>query len=468
MSENVKFSKVAPQSIEAEQSVLGSMILDRDMIAIVLETLEPRHFYAEKHGEIYRAVLELYEANEPVDMVTLVELLSKKGLLDRVGGPAYLSALVEGVPTPEHAPSYAKLVAQKAMLRDLIKTGNEIVRMSYDEEETPDEIVSEAERLLYDMSQGRAFKDITPLKEELKKAFEIIDRKYQNRGEVSGLPTGFDDLNKLTGGFQKSDLIILAARPGMGKTSLALNFAEHIAVDNNTGVGIFTLEMSATQLVTRILCARSEVDALALREGWLRDDDWHRLSMASEQLHNVPICIVDSPGLTPLELRAKARRMQKEFGVELIIVDYLQLMSMPGKWSDSRVQQISEMTRQLKMMARELNVPVMVLSQLSRAVETREKDIKKKRPQLSDLRESGSIEQDADLVMFLFREGYYLELTQSGAESVQFDESDAQKVDPLKTELILAKHRNGPTGKVFLTFRKEYTRFENASSREEY
>jgi len=457
--DDFKLSKLPPQSIENEQAVLGSMILDRDQIAIVIEMIGAENFYADKHGEIFRAIVELYERNDPVDMVTLIELLERKGILERIGGPAYLTTLVEGVPTPKSAVTYAKIVQEKSMLRDLIKAGNDIVNRAYNSDGEVDEIVSESEKLLYDISQGRAFKDISHIKPILKDAFEQINKKYVDRGVVSGISTGFEMLNQITSGFQKSDLIILAARPGMGKTSLALNFAEHIAVEQKMGVGIFSLEMASTQLATRLLCARSQVDASSLRKGFLIPEDWPRLSDAFEVLSKANIVIVDNPNITPLELRAKARRMHKEYDVKFIVVDYLQLMS-SGRRFDSRVQEISEMTRQMKMLARELEMPVILISQLSRAVEQREN----KRPQLSDLRDSGSIEQDADLVMFLYREEYYKEQKGKDEDKDEYEPAEPSK----KAELIIAKHRNGPTGIVNLVFLNQYTKFADASDREPY
>lgn len=461
MSEDFKLTGLPPQSIEAEQSVLGSMILDRDQIAIVLESLQERHFYAPKHADIYKTIIELYEKNEPVDMITLINLLDAKGMLEKVGGPAYLSTLVDSVPTPKSAPAYAKIVEQKSMLRDLIKAGNDITSWGYQQDGEVDEIVSRSEKLIYDISKGRAFKDISPIKPVLKEAFDQINKKYIDRGGVSGLPSGFRDLDDITAGFQPSDLIILAARPGMGKTSLALNICDHIATDRHRGVGIFSLEMAAIQLATRMICSRARVDAAALRKGFLVEEDWPKIAQTIDQLREAPIVIVDSPGLTPLELRAKARRMQKEYNVEFIVMDYLQLMTTSGRRQDSRVQEISEITRQMKLLSRELGIPVMVISQLSRAVEQRPN----KRPQLSDLRESGSIEQDADLVMFLYRKEYYRE--QQG-ENEDDEESDSDAREPRKAELLVAKHRNGPTGKINLTFINEYTRFESYTERAPY
>ncbi|MFA6448778.1 MAG: replicative DNA helicase [bacterium] len=461
MPDDIKLTKVPPQSLENEQAVLGSMILDRDQIAIVIEILQADDFYSDKHGLIYKSIIEIYEHNDPVDMVTLIEMLDRKGILEKVGGPAYLTTLVEGVPTPKSAQTYAKIVEEKSMLRSLIKAGNEIVNRGYNSEGEVDEIVSESEKLLYDISRGRAFKDISQIQPVLKQAFDQINQKYKDRGVVSGLGTGYSALNDLTSGFQNSDLIILAARPGMGKTSLALNFCEHIAVEQNIGVGIFSLEMSSTQLATRLLCSRSQVDASSLRKGFLVPDDWPRLTEAFDVFSKAPIVIVDHPNISPLELRAKARRMYKEFGVRMLFIDYLQLISVSGRRPDSRVQEISEITRQLKMLARELDIPVLAISQLSREVEKRPD----KRPQLSDLRDSGSIEQDADLVMFLYRDEYYADKKSENSS----DDDDERQVEVSKeAELKVAKHRHGPTGKISLVFLNQYTKFVESTEREPY
>ncbi len=463
MADDVKLVKVPPQSIENEQAVLGSMILDRDAIDTASSTLRAEDFYAEKHGEIFNAILELTQRNEPVDMVTLIELLNRKGLLEKIGGPAYLTTLVECVPTPKSIATYAKIVNDKSVLRDLIKAGNEIVNKGYNGEGEVDEIVSVSEKMLYDISRSRAFKDIIQFKPVLLEAFKEIDAKYKHRGVVSGLPTGFSMLDDLTSGFQNSDLIILAARPGMGKTSLALNFCESLAADKKIGVGIFSLEMSSTQLATRLLCARSQVDAQALRKGFLVNDDWPRLREAFEAYHDAPIVIVDNPNISPIELRSKARRMCREFDVKFIVVDYLQLMSMSGRRYDNRVQEVSEITRQMKMLARELDIPVLMLSQLSRAVEQREN----KKPQLSDLRDSGSIEQDADIVMFLYREEYYKDKDKKQRSGHDDDEEDMPEVSK-KAELAIAKHRRGPTGVCNMVFLNQYTKFVESTDREPY
>ena len=447
--DNIKLDRVPPQSLEAEQSTLGSMLLDRDQIAIVIEILKPDDFYKESHTDIFNAIVALFDRGDPVDMVTVIELMDKNGTLEKIGGAAYLSVLVEGTPAPSNASTYAKLVKQKSMLRQLIRAGNQITVWAYQEADDVETVVANAEKAVLDVAMGRSGEDIVPIRSALKDTFDVIQKKYSERGGISGIPTDFEKLDALTAGFQNSDLVIVAARPSMGKTSLALKIAENVAIRHKTGVGLFSLEMSSEQLVTRMLCSVARVDASSLRKGFLTDQDWENLTRGMDLLSQAPLVLVDSPGITPLELRAKARRMQKEYGVELLIVDYLQLMA--GRSRESRVQEISEISRELKLMARELDLPVIVLSQLSRAVEQRPN----KRPMLSDLRESGAIEQDADLVMFLYREGYYKQPGDDD-ESFDYDRPEAEK-----TELNLAKHRNGPTGRVDLTFVHRYATFEN-------
>ncbi|MFH1537730.1 MAG: replicative DNA helicase, partial [bacterium] len=379
--------KLPPQSLEAEQSALGSMLLDRDQIAIVIEMLTKEHFYKPTHGEIFEAIVDIYDKGDPVDLVTLVEHLDSKGQLEKLGGAAYLTSLIESVPSASSASAYAKIVEDKAILRQLIKAGNEITRLGYQADGDVESTLDMSEQAIFDIANRRIFSEIIPMDEAVKKTFAILDRKYKHRGSVSGLPTGFTALDSITTGFQPSDLIILAARPSMGKTALALNIAEHVATEENKAVGIFSLEMSAEQLVTRMLCSVSKVDAVSLRKGFLSEGDWDKLFYGMDKLSKSPIFIVDSPGINTLELRAKARRMRKENNLELIIVDYLQLLA-PRRQRDSKVAEVSEMSGDMKLLARELNVPVLVLSQLSRAVEQRTV----KRPQLSDLRESGAIE----------------------------------------------------------------------------
>jgi len=453
MEENldqIKLAKVPPQSLDSEQSVLGSMLLDKDQIAIVIEILSPEDFYSENHSRIFEAITGLFERGTPVDMVTVGEQLNNKGLLEKVGGSGYLATLVESTPTAANAKSYAQIVKEKSLLRRLIKAGNKITLSGYEQSGSVESVIAEAEKMVLDVAMGRSSEDIVPIKVAVASTFDQIQKKYEERGGISGIASGFEKLDALTSGFQSSDLIIIAARPSMGKTSLALKIAEHACIKNKCGVGVFSLEMSSEQLVTRMLCSVSRVDAAALRGGFLQEEDWNLLYNGMEILTRSPLVLVDSPGITPLELRAKARRMQKEYGIQMVIVDYLQLMTGRGR-AENRVQEVSEISREMKLMARELNIPVIVLSQLSRAVEQRPN----KRPMLSDLRESGAIEQDADLVMFLYREGYYKQQG-DGEGEVDYERPEAEK-----TELILAKHRNGPTGTVPLTFVHRYATFEN-------
>ncbi|MFH1539134.1 MAG: replicative DNA helicase, partial [bacterium] len=373
-------------------------------------------------------------------------------------GAAYLTSLIERVPSASSAGAYAKIVEDKAILRQLIKAGNDITQLGYQADGDVDNTLDRSEQAIYDIANRRIFSEIIPMKDAVNKTFKMLDRKYKDRGSVSGLPTGYTALDSLTTGFQPSDLIILAARPSMGKTALALNIAEHVATEENKAVGIFSLEMSAEQLVTRMLCSVSKVDAVALRKGFLSEQDWDKLFYGMDKLSKAPILIVDSPGISTLELRAKARRMQKEHNLELIIVDYLQLMA-PRRQRDSKVAEVSEMSRDMKILARELKIPVLVLSQLSRAVEQRTV----KRPQLSDLRESGAIEQDADVVLFIYREDYYKRIVEEGPDEAEYVHSS----DAEPTEIGIAKQRNGPTGRIKLTFLSQYTRFENYEGRGE-
>lgn len=450
--EPVKLTQTPPNSIEAEQAVLGSMILDRDQIPIIIEALGFDDFYRESNGRIFEAILQLFEKMEPIDMVTLMNLLDKQGMLEKVGGAAYISTVVESCPTPANAASYARIVKDKAQLRQLIKAGQMITMLGFQDDTTDvEESIASSEQAVMNIALGRSSDNIIHIKPALKLAFESIQKKYQDRGGVSGIASGYKDLDQLTAGFQQSDLIIIAARPSMGKTSLALNIAQHVSTQSGKGVGIFSLEMSAEQLVTRMLCSISKVDASALRRGFLIEQDWNNLAKGMEILSRAPLILVDCPGVTTLELRAKTRRMQKEYGIEMVIIDYMQLITGNGRNKDNRVQEVSDISRNLKLMARELNMPVIVLSQLSRAVEQRQN----KRPMLSDLRESGAIEQDADLVMFLYREGYY---KQAGDED---GEADFTQPESDKTEINVAKHRNGPTGRLNLTFMHRYSTFEN-------
>ncbi len=451
--------RVPPQNIEAEQSTLGSMMIERTALEKGLEILQSEDFYRPAHQEIYDAMAALAERDEPCDIITLKEELRKRGKLEECGGTEYLMSLVESVPTAANIEYYARIVEQKSILRKLIAAGTEIIGMAQNEEEDIDSITDRAERLIFGVAQrriGEYFRPITPL---VMQTWEWIDRRYHDKGEASGVPTGFVKLDHMTSGLQPSDLIIIAARPSMGKTALALDIAVNAATQSKQTVAIFSLEMSAEQLVQRMMCAKARANAHRLRTGYFQDDEWDRLAKAASVLWDAPIYIDDSTDMTPLMMRAKCRRLKAEHGLGLVVIDYLQLMR-SQKGLDNRQQEISEIARGLKGLARELKVPVLALSQLSRAPEKRED----KRPMLSDLRESGSIEAEADLVMLLFRPEYYVVKEIEDTEAVRGKTGDALDPDQRHvetTEIIIAKHRNGPTGTVKLGFVREFASFEN-------
>lgn len=452
MATEISKMKIPPHSMEAEQSVLGSIIIDRDMIAVVMDRLRPEAFYKEAHTIIFNAVIDLFIKNEPVDMVTLTDYLDKKGVLESIGGTPYLATLIEGVPTPKNAEKYAIIVDEKYMMRRLIDAAYQISANAYNQDGEILAMVSDSEKLIYDIATGREARDVKTMKEAVKTAYDGIVRAHENRGKPIGLSSGFRGVDNLTGGFKPSELIILAARPGMGKTSFALNIAQRMALDENIPIGIFSLEMGYDQLAKRMISAEAAVDAFALERGLIVESDWQQLTRAFDRLMKAPIYIVDSPGVSPTEILAKARRMVKEFGVKFIVIDYLQLMTSFGNRSESRYSEVSEITRQLKLMARDLEIPILCLSQLSRKTEDQKGD---KKPKLSHLRDSGSIEQDADIVMFIYREQYYEdEKGKSGGSEEGFEESTL-------AELIVAKNRNGPTGIAKLTFLKHLTRFDD-------
>jgi replicative DNA helicase len=434
--------RLPPQSVEAEQSVLGAILIDRDTMIEIADFLKPEDFYRQAHGRIYAVMLDLSERREPIDIVTVSEALERTGDLETVGGRAYLGTLSNSTPTAVHAAQYARIVERKALLRNLIGAAGKIAGIGYEDPAEIQEAIDRAESELFAVSQRRIGAGFSPLKSLLHDAYDRLDYLHAHRGEISGVRTGFADLDSLTTGLQKSDLVILAARPSVGKTSFALNIAEHAAVKDRKSVGIFSLEMSKEQLVLRLLSSVSNIDSQRLRTGFLEELDFARIAPAMNSLSEAPIYIDDTPNITTMELRTKARRLQAEAGVDLIIVDYLQLMQSSTTTRDAnRVQEVSEISRGLKALARELKVPVIALSQLSRQPEMRES----KEPRLSDLRESGSIEQDADLVMFLWRE------KERG--------SDDQQTDGEVVKLKLSKHRNGPTGEIDLWFKKAQTRF---------
>ncbi len=451
--------KIPPQNLEAEQSSLGSMMIERSALEKGMEILRGEDFYRPAHQEVFDALIALAERDEPADLITLQEELRKRGKLEDCGGTEYLMALVNTVPTAANIEHYAKIVEQKSILRRLIAAGTEIIGMASHEDEDVVDITDKAERLIFNVAQrrlGEYFQPITPL---VMQTWEWIEKRYHDKGVSSGVPTGFTKLDHMTSGFQPSDFVIIAARPSMGKTALALDMAVHAAIQAKQTVALFTIEMSAEQLVQRMVCARARANAHRLRTGYFQDEEWERLAKASSELWDAPIYIDDTTDMTHMAMRAKCRRLKAEHGLGLVVVDYLQLMR-SHRNIENRVQEISEIARGLKSLARELRVPVIALSQLSRAVERRED----KRPMLSDLRESGSIEAEADMVMMLYRPEYYVVKEVEDTKTITGE--DGSRVDPDKrnveaTEVIIAKHRNGPTGTVKIGFVREFASFEN-------
>lgn len=437
-----------PQNTDAEASLLGALLIDSDAIVKIADSVGSQDFFDKRNERIYEAIVQLYDKHEAVDVLTLSNQLKNNGYLEGVGGPSYLTELTNFVPTAAHVEQYAEIVAQKAMRRRLIAASKEIVELGYDESKQLRELIEEAEASLFNVSQQHIKQDIISLETILAESFDRLDDLHKDKDKIRGVPTGFKDIDNTLAGFQKSDLIVLAARPSMGKTALALNFAHNVAVQANQPVLIFSLEMSKEQLVDRLLSMESGVDAWALRTGNLTDSDFEKIGHAMGTLSEAQIFIDDSPGITLSDLRTKARREAHKHPLGLIIVDYLQLMSGGSRFGSdfgNRVQEISEISRGLKGVARELNVPVLALSQLSRSVENRSPQI----PQLADLRESGSIEQDADVVAFIYREEYYN------------PDTDRKKL----TDIFIKKHRNGPVGNVELFFENERQRFRSVDSK---
>jgi replicative DNA helicase len=438
--ESVQSLKLPPQNQEAEQSVLGSMLIDNEAIHRVVEVLSADDFYREAHRKIFSAIIGLYQRNEPADLVTVTSALKTAGHLEEVGGATYLAALVDRVPTSANAASYGRIVREKAVLRCLIEGATEIAERGYREQGNVDEFVDTAEKIIFEVAQRRVRQGFAAVKDVVKDSFKAIEQLYERKELLTGVATGYRELDRITCGLQRSDLIIVAGRPSMGKTAFALNIVEHAAIEGGVICAVFSLEMSKEQLVQRMLCSRAEVDASKLRGGFLAESDWPRLTRAAGLLSEAPIFIDDAPALNVLEVRAKARRLQREHGLGLIVVDYLQLMRGIGR-IESREREISEISRSLKELAKELAVPVVALSQLNRSVESRQD----KRPQLSDLRESGAIEQDADVIAFIYRDEMY----------------NRESPDAGKAEVIIGKQRNGPTGHVMLAFRSNLTRFDD-------
>lgn len=440
-SKEVPAGKIPPQNLDAEKSLLGAVLIDEETLADISEHITAKDFYEKRHGTIYAGMMRLYEKHKPVDLLTLSDELKRKNEIEIIGGSTYLTELTNYVPTAAHAEAYAELVAQKAVRRRLIKASGEISELGYNEETTTQELLEKAEAELFSVSDQSLKQDLVSIETILTESFDRMEELHRNKGTLRGIRTGYRDLDTMTAGLQRSDLIILAARPAMGKTTLVTNLAFNVATVSKQPVLFFSLEMSKEQLVDRMLADASGVTAWNIRTGNLSDDDFSKLSEAMGEMAEAPIFIDDTPGMTVLEMRTKARRAMHEQPLGLIIIDYLQLMQGSGRSDGNRVQEVSEISRGLKLIARELNVPVIALSQLSRSVESRNPQI----PQLADLRESGSIEQDADIVMFIYREDYYN------------PETDRQHI----TDLIIAKHRNGPTGKVELYFDPQRLRFSS-------
>jgi len=435
--------KNVPSNIEAEQALIGSILIEPEKMDQIVSIVSSSDFYDPRNKYIFRVMEELHDQGQPIDIISVCDRLRDEGLLDRVGGELYVAQLADTVPTAAHAEVYAQIVRDKAILRELIAAGSQIVERAYSDSDV-EEILDEAERIVFRIAESRATKTYVDIRNALTEVFEHLEQLREKHlkgiaGLVTGIPTGFKKLDEMTSGFHKSDLIIIAARPSVGKTAFALNLAKNMATVGEASVGIFSLEMSKEQLIQRLLCMESLVDLQKVRRGWLSDEEWKRLVAGASKLMKANIIIDDESNLEPRVLRAKARRMKKEYNVDAIFIDYLQLMNL-GDRRDSRQQEISEISRSLKLLARELDIAIVALSQLSRAVEQRED----KRPRLSDLRESGAIEQDADVVIFLYREEYYKK----------------QHVDlPHETEIIIGKQRNGPIGTVTLMFNPSFTNF---------
>ncbi|MBI4394576.1 MAG: replicative DNA helicase [Candidatus Omnitrophica bacterium] len=439
--------KIPPQNLEAEISVLGAMLFTPDAVSRALEILEESFFYSEAHRMIFSAMISLFDRNHAIDLITVTEELRKAKQLEAVGGASYLAQLTASVPTAANIEFHAKIVKEKALLRGLISTATQIIQESFDSTMEGSQILDRAERMIFDISQHRVEGKFIRVNEIIKDSIEAIDHLYQRKEHITGLATGFHDFDTKTAGLQSSDLIVIAGRPSMGKSAFVSGIAEHVSVVLGKPIAFFSLEMSKEQLVQRMLCSHARVDAQKVRTGYLSHSDWPKLTSAAGKLSEAPLFIDDTPVMNALELRAKSRRLKAQYGIEMIVVDYLQLLDGAQSRAENRQQEITEISRSLKALARELHLPVIAISQLSRAVEQRTGN----RPQLSDLRESGAIEQDADLVVFLFREEYY----------------HPTEENRNRAEAIIAKQRNGPTGSVDLLFLKEWTRFDNPEFRRE-
>ncbi|WHY00732.1 replicative DNA helicase [Neobacillus sp. DY30] len=437
--------RLPPQNIEAEQAVLGAIFLEPSALTVASEILIPEDFYRASHQKIFNAMLKLNDEGKVVDLVTVTEELAAAKLIEDTGGVSYLSELASSVPTAANIEYYARIVEEKSLLRRLIRTATEIASDGYSREDEVEALLSEAEKNILAVAQRKNAGAFHNIKDVLVRTYDNIEQMHQRAGEITGLETGFIELDRMTAGFQRNDLIIVGARPSVGKTAFALNIAQNVAHKTGENIAIFSLEMGAEQLVMRLLCAEGNIDAQRLRTGTLTDDDWGKLTMAMGSLSNSGIFIDDTPGVRISDIRSKCRRLKQEHGLGMILIDYLQLILGSGRAGENRQQEVSEISRSLKQLARELQVPVIALSQLSRGVEQRQD----KRPMMSDIRESGSIEQDADIVAFLYRDDYY----------------DKESENKNIIEIIIAKQRNGPTGTVSLAFVKEYNKFVNLETR---
>jgi replicative DNA helicase len=436
--------RVAPHNLEAEASLLGAMLLSRDAVAVSIEAVEPQHFYRPIHRMVFEAAWDLYRRSEAVDHVTVAEELRRRSQLETVGGLAFLGELASAVPATANAAHYARIVRETFLLRELIRAGREISEMGFDVPDDVPAVIDRAESIVYEVSKGRSDTEYSSIRELVERAYDAIMHRFDHKAPVTGLASGFTDLDKVTLGFQRGNLVIVAARPSMGKTSLALNMAANAALRHDTGVAVFSLEMSAEEVAERLLCAEANVDSKRVRSGFLQDSDWERITRAAGRLQPSPIFIDESPFVSVMEMRAKCRRIATRHALGLVLVDYVQLMEPRDTRQENRATVVAEITRGLKILARELAVPVVACAQLNRSPEARTD----KRPLLGDLRESGSLEQDADIVMFIYRDSYY----------------NPDSPDRGLAEIIVAKNRNGPTGNVHLSFLDHCTRFENVAS----
>ncbi len=437
-------ARIPPQNIDAEQAVLGSILLKTDGLGSVIEILKPHDFYKEGHKIIYSSIIDLFEQNEPQDLLTVSNLLKNTNQIEKVGGPTYLASLTSLVPVTANITSYAKIIREKSILRKLIEVNTDIAARCYEEQNDIDLLVDQAEQAIFDIAGTKGDQYFTHVKTIVPKAFETVEQLYKRKELITGVPTGYSEIDKMTAGLQKSDLIILAARPSMGKTSFAMNIAQHAALVEKIGVAVFSLEMSKEQLVMRLMSSVGHIDSQRIRTGKLHSDDWPKLTRAVGMLSKAPIYIDDTPAISVLEMRAKIRRLASQYDIGLVIVDYLQLMR--GRNAENRTQEISDISRSLKALAKEHDIPVIALSQLNRSLESRTD----KRPMMADLRESGAIEQDADVICFIYRDEVYNKSEDNPDRGI--------------AEIIIGKQRNGPTGLARLTFIKEYTMFENLSN----